>query len=69
MPKVTEQLMKEAKIESMQEWQNYVTVFFTEVKTKEVIVRNKHNCTNVGFVDLGSINIHFKLLKNLSVVN
>ena len=53
---VTEQLMKEVKIESLQEWQKYVAVVFDEVKVKEGIVYNKHDCRIVGFVDVGDVN-------------
>ena len=53
---VTEQLMKEVKIESLQEWQKYVAVVFDEVKVKEGIVYNKHDCRIVGFVDVRDVN-------------
>ena len=53
---VTKQLMSEAKIDSLEEWQKFVTLVFDEVKIKEGIVYNKHDCRIVGFVDLGPIN-------------
>ena len=40
-PKVTEQLMKEANLDSLEEWQKYVAVFFDEMKIKEGIVYSK----------------------------
>ena len=55
-PEVTEQLMKEAKIDSLQEWKKYVAVVFDEVKVKEGIVYNKHDCRIVGFVDFEDVN-------------
>ena len=55
-PEVTEQLMKEAKIDSLQEWQKYVAVVFDEVKVKEGIVYDKRASRIVGFVDFGDVN-------------
>lgn len=55
-PEVTEQLVKESKCESLHEWQKYIAVVFDEVKIKEGIVYDKHECNIVGFVDFGDIN-------------
>ena len=55
-PDVTEQLLKESKYETLQEWQKYVAVVFDEVKIKEGIVYDKHECRIVGFVDFGDVN-------------
>ena len=53
---VTEQLMKAANVEALKEWQKYVAVCFDEVKVKEGIVYDKHDCRVVGFVDFGDVN-------------
>ena len=50
------QLMKEAKIEALQEWQTYVAVVLDEVKVKEGIVYNKHDCKIIGLGDVGDVN-------------
>lgn len=53
---VTNQLMSEANIDGLEDWQKYVALVFDEVKIKEGIVYNKHDCSIVGFVDLGPVN-------------
>jgi hypothetical protein len=53
---VMEQLMKVANINELAEWQKYVAVCFDEVKVKEGIVYDKHDCRVVGFVDFGEVN-------------
>ena len=55
-PEVTEQLRREARVDSLQEWKKYVAVVFDEVKVKEGIVYDKHECRIVGFVDFGDVN-------------
>lgn len=55
-PEVTEQLVKEAKLDSLEEWQKYVAVIFDEMKIKEGIVYNKHECRIIGFVNFGHTN-------------
>ena len=42
-----------ALIESLEE---YVAVVFDEMKIKEGIVYDKHECKIVGFVNLGALN-------------
>lgn len=53
---VTKQLMSETKIDTLQDWQKYVSVVFDEVKIKEGIVFDKNECVIVGFTNLGSVN-------------
>lgn len=53
---VTDQLMKEVNIDSLEEWQKYVAVVFDEMKIKEGIVYNKHECRVIGFVNFGNTN-------------
>lgn len=53
---VTRQLMSEVKIETLEDWQKYVTVVFDEMKIREGLVYDKHGCTIVGFVDVGTVN-------------
>ena len=55
-PDVTQQLMSEVRIDSLEDWQKYVALVFDEVKIKEGIVYNKHDCRIIGFVDLGPVN-------------
>ena len=49
------QLIKEAKVTTLEEWQKYVVVVFDEVKIKEDLVYNKHTSEIVGFLDLGTV--------------
>ena len=58
------QLLNEAKIESCEEWEKFVAVAFDEVKIKEGIVYNKHQCKIVGFVDLGITNNHLSAFEH-----
>ena len=67
---VTEQLRSETNIDELEDWQKYVTLVFDEVKIKEGIVYNKHDCKIVGFIDLGPINnILLKFENSLSDVS
>ena len=53
---VTEQLMTEAKIDTLQDSRKYVAVVFDEMKIKEGIVYDKNECVIIGFTDLGNVN-------------
>jgi len=48
--------MKEVQMETLEDWQKYVAVIFDEMKIKEGIVFDKHECKIIGFVDLGTVN-------------
>ena len=52
----TEQLRKEVQTESLEEYQKYVAVVSDEMKIKEGIVYNKHECKIIEFVNLGAVN-------------
>ena len=47
-PDVTKQLVPEVNIDSLEDWQKYVALVFDEVKIKEGIVYNKHDCRIIG---------------------
>ena len=51
---VDDQLLKEMNIN--EEKDRYVVLCWDEVKVKEGLVFNKHNCELIGFIDLGDIN-------------
>ena len=53
---VIEQLKKAANFESLKDCDKFVAVCFDEIKLKEGIVYNKHDCRIVGFVDIGDVN-------------
>ena len=53
---VTRQLLSEAKMDTLEDYQKYVALMFDEMKIKEGIVYDKHECKVVGFVDVGSVN-------------
>ena len=63
---VTKQLMCEAKIETLQDWQKYVAVVLDEVKIKEGLVYDKNDCAIIGFTNLGSA--HSKSLSKQSLI-
>ena len=47
-------LLKEAKIDSVDDFQKHVCLTFDEVRIKEDLVYDKHSCRIIGFVNLGS---------------
>ena len=55
-PEVTEQLMKEAKLETLKDFEKNVVLVFDEVKIKDSLVYDKHGVRIIGFVDVGNIN-------------
>ena len=55
-PKVTEQLMKEAKLETLKDFEKNVVLVFDKVKIKDSLVYDKHGVRIIGFVDVGDIN-------------
>ena len=55
-PQVNEQLIKEAKVTKLQEYEKFVVVAFDEVKIREDLVYDKHTGQVVGFVNLGDFN-------------
>ena len=62
-PGIDEQLYREAKIDSIPEYQKYVCLVFDEVKVKEDLVYDKHSAELLGFVKIGDINDHFSKFK------
>ena len=48
--------MKAANVEALKDWEKHVALCFDEVKVKEGIVYDKHDCRVVGFVDFGDVN-------------
>ena len=55
-PEVNAQIIKEAKVNTLEEWKKYVAVVFDEVKIREDLVYNKHTSEIIGFLDLGEVN-------------
>ena len=52
---VNKQLIKEANVTSLEQWQKYV-VLFDEVKIKEDLVYNSNTFELIGYVNLGHFN-------------
>ena len=50
------QLMKEAQVDTILDFQKYVCLVFDEVRVKEGLVYDKHSLQVIGFVHLGDIN-------------
>ena len=48
--------MKVANVDELEEWKKCVAICFDEVKVKEGIVYDKHDCRVIGFVDFGDVN-------------
>lgn len=55
-PEVNKQLMKEAKLEELDDLQNHVVLIFNEMKIKEDLVYNKNTGKVIGFVNIGDLN-------------
>lgn len=53
---VTDQLLSNVKMSGLEDYQKYVSVVFDEVKIKEGMIYDKHDCRIIGFVDLGGVN-------------
>ena len=53
---VTEQLMNEAKMETLKDFEKNVLLVFDEVNIRDSLVYDKHGVGILGFVDVGDIN-------------
>ena len=62
-PEANDELVDEAKLHSLEEYQKFVCVIFDEVKVKEGLVFNKHSGQIIGFVDIGDINNEIEKLE------
>ena len=60
---VTTQLLSVAKMDTLEDYQKYVALIFDEMKIKEGIVYDKHECKVMGFVDVGSVNNTLRLFE------
>ena len=61
---VDEMLMKEARINELEEWQKHVVLIFDEKHIKEDLVFDKTTGELKGFIRLGTINDHLLNLEN-----
>ena len=59
-------LRKEVEDES---WKNYVVLLIDELKVKESLVFDKHDCEIIGFVELDDINYKMSQLEKQSASN
>lgn len=55
-PDVDHQLQREAKLDSIADYQRHVCLVFDEVKIKEDLVYHKHTGELIGFTNIGDIN-------------
>ena len=53
-PEVTQQLLTAMKYDTLDDHQKYISVIFDEMKIKEGLVYDKHQCKVMGFVDVGA---------------
>ena len=53
---VDKQLMDEAKVKTVPDFQKYVCLLFDEVRIKEDLVYDKHSSQIIGFINLGGVN-------------
>ena len=52
-----------------EEWKNYVVLLVDELKVKESLVFDKHDCKVIGFVELEDIDYHLSQLEKQSDTN
>ena len=64
-PEIDEQLCRDAKLDSIPEFQKYVCLVFDEVKVKEDLVYDKHSANLVGFVRIGDVNDHLSRFERM----
>ena len=57
-PEIDEQLCRNAKLDSIPDFQKYVCLVFDEIKVKEDLVYDKHSADLLGFVRIGDVNEH-----------
>ena len=50
------QLMKEANVKSIPDFQKFICLVFDDVRVKEDLVYDKHSSQIIGFVNLGKVN-------------
>lgn len=62
---VDRELLKEAKIDSVDDFQKHVCLVFDEVRIKEDLVYDKHSLQIIGFVNLGNVNNELLKLEHL----
>ena len=55
-PEVTQQLLQAMKFDTLEDHQKYVSIVSDEMKIKEGLLYDKHECKVIGFVDVGTIN-------------
>ena len=61
---IDKQLCREAKLDSIPDYQKYVCLVFDEVKVKEDLVYDKHSVSLLGFVQMGDVNDHLSKFEN-----
>ena len=59
-------IIKEAKVDTLEDWKKYVAVVFDEVKIREDLVYNKHTSEIIGFLDLGDVNNQLNSLSDVA---
>ena len=57
-PEIDQQLCRDAKLDSIPDYQKYVCLVFDEIKVKEDLVYDKHSANLLGFVRIGEVNDH-----------
>ena len=63
---VDEMIVKEAKLDTLEEWQKHVVLIFDEMHIKEDLIFDKLTGELKGFINLGNINDHLLRLETSS---
>ena len=62
---VDKQLMDEAQIQTLPDFQKFVCLLFDEVRIKEDLVYDKHSSCIIGFINVGNVNNQLLKLERL----
>ena len=62
---VDKQLMDEAQIQTLPDFQKFVCLLFDEVRIKEDLVYDKHSSRIIGFINVGNVNNQLLELERL----
>ena len=66
-PEIDEQLCRDAKLDSIPDFQKYVCLVFDEIKVKEDLVYDKHSADLLGFVRIGDVNEHLSRFEEIKL--
>ena len=64
---IDEKIVKEAKLDTLEEWQKHVVLIFDDMHIKDHLIFDKLTGELKGFINLGNINDHLLPLETSSI--